>query len=190
MKRNFPDKELGQPKKPYDETFSAQTVIKEAFFPSDESYHPEWPLSSSHADVLAGMRRSSVSRNTESEIDVATLTFSDALARVKEGFYMHRLAWKPNKFVRIRQPLEGSLDYLELAYVDGRRTPWTPTRCDLMEDDWCEFSHQSEKIEERSRALIVAERLRDQAQNVETDGWINAARYMREAADLIETYRS
>lgn len=36
------------------------------------------------------------------------------------------------------------------------------------------------------RAAIVAQRLRDQAENVEGDGWINAARYMREAADMLE----
>jgi hypothetical protein len=29
-----------------------------------------------------------------------------------------------------------SLSYLALVYDDGRNTPWTPTRCDLLEEDW------------------------------------------------------
>lgn len=90
---------------------------------NDESYHPEWPLSSSHADALASMRRSSKDQTLNSVIESLPDT-------------------------------------------------------------------QREKIEERSRALIVAESLRRHAANVEADGLINAARYMREAADIIETYRS
>lgn len=35
-KRMFPDKPLGEPVKRYEDTFSAQSVILEAFF-------PEWP---------------------------------------------------------------------------------------------------------------------------------------------------
>lgn len=32
----------------------------------------------------------------------------------------------------------------------------------------------------------LSERLREQAANVEGDGWLNAARYMRQAADELE----
>jgi hypothetical protein len=36
MKRNFPDRPLGEPVKSFDETFSAQTILLEEFFPTEK----------------------------------------------------------------------------------------------------------------------------------------------------------
>lgn len=73
------------------------------------------------------------------------LGFDSALRAIKRGGFWKRDAWKPNKAVRLYQPPDDdtaetrSLNYLELVYVDGRRAPWAPTRCDLVEEDWREF---------------------------------------------------
>lgn len=74
--------------------------------------------------------------------------FSNALLRLKAGDPMRRAEWRPNKFVRQNQPLH-SLSYLEMVLVDGRRAPYTPSRCDLYGDDWLPAHLIETEYEER-----------------------------------------
>jgi hypothetical protein len=76
--------------------------------------------------------------HTPTTEDDQTTDFGDALRAMKAGATATRVAWRPNKRVGMRTPDSGSttLSYLELTYDDGRRSPWTPTRCDLLETDW------------------------------------------------------
>ncbi len=64
------------------------------------------------------------------------MNFSDALVMLKAGYALRRAAWKPNKWVELREATDSSMSYLELRYTDGRRAPWGVTRCDLLEEDW------------------------------------------------------
>lgn len=61
--------------------------------------------------------------------------YSDALRMIKGGHKMRRLEWRPNKWVQQCEPV-GSLSYLEMELIDGRRAPYTPSRCDQYIDDW------------------------------------------------------
>lgn len=63
-------------------------------------------------------------------------TYSAALSAMKLGASCQRRAWRPGKSVRIITPQPPALSYLALVYEDGRLAPWTPTRCDQLEDDW------------------------------------------------------
>lgn len=67
------------------------------------------------------------------------MDFPSALsAAIKDGARIRRLAWKQNKDVWIRPEGNDSMSYPELVYTDfsGRRAPWQPTRCDMLENDW------------------------------------------------------
>lgn len=80
-------------------------------------------------------------------------TFSVALDLMKLGDACFRTAWKPGKSIRIVNPDKPALSYLALLYEDGRQAPWTPTRCDLLEDDWTVLGHtpvQADAAEGRS----------------------------------------
>ncbi|KQT59958.1 hypothetical protein ASG52_19730 [Methylobacterium sp. Leaf456] len=59
-----------------------------------------------------------------------------ALAAIKRGASCRRKAWKPGKSVRLTRPKSPALSYLALVYDSGVITPWTPTRCDQLEEDW------------------------------------------------------
>lgn len=63
-------------------------------------------------------------------------SYSVALAAMKLGASCRRQAWKPGKTVRLMTPQAPALSYLAIVYDDGRQAPWTPTRCDQLEDDW------------------------------------------------------
>ncbi|MBZ9659743.1 hypothetical protein LB523_11875 [Mesorhizobium sp. ESP-6-4] len=54
---------------------------------------------------------------------------------IKDGAKMRRLEWRPNKWVHLAVP-DGALSYLEMELTDGRRAPYTPSRCDQFIDDW------------------------------------------------------
>lgn len=62
--------------------------------------------------------------------------FSDALRAIKAGATARNVAWKANKYIHLRPADSQSMSYLELVYTDGRRAPWTPTRCDLLDAVW------------------------------------------------------
>ncbi|TGR81831.1 DUF2829 domain-containing protein [Mesorhizobium sp. M2D.F.Ca.ET.223.01.1.1] len=62
-------------------------------------------------------------------------SFSTALVMMRCGLALRRAEWRPNKWVHIVSP-ENSLSYLEMVINDGRRAPYTPSRCDLFTDDW------------------------------------------------------
>jgi hypothetical protein len=61
--------------------------------------------------------------------------YSRALIRLKAGASMRRKEWRPNKWVVVARPSD-SLSYLEMVLSDGRRAPYTPSRCDQFTDDW------------------------------------------------------
>lgn len=67
-------------------------------------------------------------------------SFSTALDGLKQGGLWFRLAWKNNKFVRIDPEKTNTYSHLVMEFTDGRKNvPWTPTRCDLLEEDWREL---------------------------------------------------
>lgn len=52
-------------------------------------------------------------------------------------FFWCRRAWRTGRMVHVRPASADSMSYVE--YVDvarNERAPWTPTRCDLLTDDW------------------------------------------------------
>jgi hypothetical protein len=73
-----------------------------------------------------------------------TFGFEHALWLVKAGHKVSREGWnrRNTKFLRLRPPSNGTVSYIELVYLPGERypegitAPWSPTRCDLLEDDW------------------------------------------------------
>lgn len=68
---------------------------------------------------------------------VFTHDFSWALHLIKQGGRATRLGWRGRPKWIALQPSDGrSVSYLELRYTDGTRSPWTPTRCDMLEEDW------------------------------------------------------
>ncbi|MCY1644773.1 Thoeris anti-defense Tad2 family protein [Methylorubrum sp. SL192] len=74
-------------------------------------------------------------------------SYSAALAAMKLGAACRRQAWKPGKTVRIVAPQAPALSYLALVYDDGRQAPWTPTRCDQLEDDWLIAQPEREAVD-------------------------------------------
>jgi hypothetical protein len=65
------------------------------------------------------------------------LGFEGALQWLKNGLKVSRDGWKGReKWVQIRAAARHNPSYLEMIYADGTRVPWTPTRCDLLENDW------------------------------------------------------
>ncbi len=78
--------------------------------------------------------------------------FEWALARLKEGKAVARQGWgdaqaHPRKRIVLVPAFGLELSYLQLAYPIGHArypqgclAPWTPTRCDLLEDDWVEVT--------------------------------------------------
>lgn len=48
---------------------------------------------------------------------------------------MRRKAWKPDKIVYLRPADEELLSFLVMK-TDHGSAPYTPARCDLIEDDW------------------------------------------------------
>lgn len=69
----------------------------------------------------------------------ASLPFELALSAMKSGAVMRRLEWRPNKWVHVKKPAEG-LSYLEIVISDGKRAPYTPSRCDIFGLDWVDAS--------------------------------------------------
>jgi len=49
-----------------------------------------------------------------------------------------RKAWKPGKYIILNPGSNKILSFIELKYDEENRlgAPWTPTRCDLIENDW------------------------------------------------------
>jgi len=75
-------------------------------------------------------------------------TYSGALRAIKAGAKMRREEWRPNKWVQLAVP-ETGLSYLEMELTDGRRAPYTPSRCDQFTDDWINASAlQERRVEE------------------------------------------
>lgn len=66
---------------------------------------------------------------------MAPVDYSEALRLIRAGRQMRRLEWRPNKWVQEARPAD-SLSYLEIELSDGRRAPYTPSRCDQYGDDW------------------------------------------------------
>lgn len=67
------------------------------------------------------------------------MDFPDAMIKaIRHGARVRRQAWAPNKYVWIRPESSDSMSYPEIVYVDGtgRRAPWHPHRCDMLENDW------------------------------------------------------
>jgi hypothetical protein len=67
------------------------------------------------------------------------VSFEYALNRIKSGDSCLRRAWKHGKWIRLKVATAESMSYIALEYLDGRSAPWTPTRCDLLENDWVTY---------------------------------------------------
>ncbi len=76
-----------------------------------------------------------------------SVDFSDALHFIRCGVRMTRRGWKgKQKFIKLMLPTAPdecswlAIVYpVQAAYPAGMRSPWTPTRCDLLESDWIAF---------------------------------------------------
>lgn len=64
---------------------------------------------------------------------VAQMKFD--ITMFKEGAHMRRKAWKPDKIVYLRPADTELLSFLVMK-TDHGSAPYTPARCDLIEDDW------------------------------------------------------
>ena len=53
------------------------------------------------------------------------------------GFWRRR-GWKRNAFIYLATP-SGFESFIAVRTDDGRIAPWTPSRCDLLEEDWERF---------------------------------------------------
>lgn len=101
------------------------------------SYDKSGDVCMHHSPALAAAE----ARAAQLQAEVGALkggvsSYSAALAAMRLGAACRRQAWKPGKTVRIVAPQAPALSYLALVYDDGRQAPWTPTRCDQLEDDW------------------------------------------------------
>lgn len=58
--------------------------------------------------------------------------------QIGAGFWRRR-GWKKNAF--IFRTDEGAMEpFIAVCTTEGRRAPWTPSRCDLFEQDWERFA--------------------------------------------------
>ena len=63
--------------------------------------------------------------------------FEIAFKWFKDGHRISRKGWKGRrKWIELAPAAGKHLSYLCLVYEDGTKSPWTPTRCDLLEEDW------------------------------------------------------
>lgn len=53
----------------------------------------------------------------------------------KNGAWMRRKAWKPDKIVYLRPADQELLSFLVMK-TDHGSAPYIPARCDLLEEDW------------------------------------------------------
>lgn len=68
--------------------------------------------------------------------------FSGALLRIKQGEQWRRRRWKPNSFIFLQGARSGYTSFIAIHTDDGLLAPWTPSRCDLLEPDWCVYHHE------------------------------------------------
>lgn len=75
------------------------------------------------------------------------MDFPDALILLKSGEKVRRDSWKPGRYVWLWEPTLnlGHLSYIELVVLkpEMQRAPWTPSRCDLLEENWEIFCNWS-----------------------------------------------
>lgn len=70
--------------------------------------------------------------------------FGAALHILKSGGQVRRPNWHEDRYIQLRpaepehpKPFKSAVaSYIELCDVRGSHAPWTPTRCDLLEEDW------------------------------------------------------
>lgn len=62
--------------------------------------------------------------------------FSWALGAIKDGEHWRRSGWRPGSYVFLQGPATGFDGFIAIHTHDDRRAPWTPSRCDLLENDW------------------------------------------------------
>ena len=79
---------------------------------------------------------------------VQLTNFEEALTAVKQGKRAYRQAWGDSdkdfrKCIVLITPEEPYTSFLAISYPQGHDkypqglvSPWTPTRCDLLEEDW------------------------------------------------------
>ncbi len=81
-----------------------------------------------------------------------TLTFSDALVKLKAGAKLRRSGWNgKSMWIQLQVPDEHSkmtLPYLYMeypaghpAYPDGCRVPWLASQTDIVAEDWEEVEN-------------------------------------------------
>lgn len=74
-------------------------------------------------------------RHLAGALEDAATDYSGALHLIRSGRQMRRLEWRPDKWIQEARPAD-TLPYLEIEINDGRRAPYTPSRCDQYGDDW------------------------------------------------------
>lgn len=71
----------------------------------------------------------------------ALMGFEHVLFDMKHGMngLWRRKGWKANAFIFVADR-SGYESFIAVCTDEGRRAPWTPSRCDLFEQDWERFA--------------------------------------------------
>ncbi len=66
------------------------------------------------------------------------MNFSDALIRIKEGYYLTRKGWNGNNMKVSIKGWESTnkRPYIQMELSDASLIPWLPSQTDLLADDW------------------------------------------------------
>lgn len=63
--------------------------------------------------------------------------FEHALRELRLGITWRRAVWKKGKVIVLHPgTAAGMMSFIALLLPGGGFAPWTPTRCDLLEQDW------------------------------------------------------
>lgn len=63
------------------------------------------------------------------------MKFEEAFNYMRDGAYMQRMEWRPNKRVYVAYNV-GGFPFLEIRMDDGRFNAYVPSQCDLFAEDW------------------------------------------------------
>lgn len=64
------------------------------------------------------------------------MDFSAALLALKNDKLLKRKNWKPARFIYLQKDSNNEYSHIKLMMENEKTVPWSPNRCDLLENDW------------------------------------------------------